>query len=216
MFYIFGSHLAQARSTDLLSWDSPFDVEYQNMDNNIIYGNTRENLAETFQWAGYDDADSAGGFALWAPDVIWNPNYVWADGSVGAYMIYYSASSTWRRSAIGFAVAPTIEGPYAYGGTIIYSGFTYLDATDGSDRNTNWAATNIPGLIESGVINEFSENWAMNSFTYNNDYAPNAIDPTLFYDSDENLWMVYGSWSGGIFLLEIDEATGVPLIPRRG
>lgn len=63
-YYIFGSHIAQAKSTDLLSWDVPFNVEYENMDNNILYGNTKENLAETFEWAGYDDGDSSGGFNI--------------------------------------------------------------------------------------------------------------------------------------------------------
>ena len=53
-------------------------------------------------------------------------------------MLYYSASSTWRRSAIGLAVAKTIEGPYSYADTVIYSGFTEKDSTDGSERNTNY------------------------------------------------------------------------------
>ena len=30
---------------------------------------------------------------------------------------------------------------------------------------------------------------------------PNAIDPCVFFDAQERLWMVYGSYSGGIFLL---------------
>ncbi|MBQ9010113.1 MAG: glycoside hydrolase family 43 protein [Clostridia bacterium] len=39
---------------------------------------------------------------------------------------------------------------------------------------------------------------------------PNAIDPCVFYDaSGERLYMVYGSYSGGIFLLELDPATGL-------
>ena len=28
------------------------------------------------------------------------------------------------------------------------------------------------------------------------------------------MWMVYGSWSGGIFLLEIDEKTGLVIHPK--
>lgn len=40
---------------------------------------------------------------------------------------------------------------------------------------------------------------------------PNAIDPCVFFDADERLWMVYGSYSGGIFLLELDPATGLIL-----
>ena len=38
---------------------------------------------------------------------------------------------------------------------------------------------------------------------------PNAIDPCVFFDAEERLWMVYGSYSGGIFLLELDPATGL-------
>ena len=38
---------------------------------------------------------------------------------------------------------------------------------------------------------------------------PNAIDPCVFFDAGERLWMVYGSYSGGIFLLELNPATGL-------
>ena len=41
---------------------------------------------------------------------------------------------------------------------------------------------------------------------------PNAIDPCVFFDaSGERLYMVYGSYSGGIFLLELDPETGLIL-----
>ena len=41
---------------------------------------------------------------------------------------------------------------------------------------------------------------------------PNAIDPCVFFDaSGERLYMVYGSYSGGIFLLELDPRTGLIL-----
>lgn len=39
---------------------------------------------------------------------------------------------------------------------------------------------------------------------------PNVIDPDVFY-ADGTLWMVYGSYSGGLFILEMDEETGMPL-----
>jgi arabinan endo-1,5-alpha-L-arabinosidase len=38
---------------------------------------------------------------------------------------------------------------------------------------------------------------------------PNNIDPCVFYDEEGKLWMAYGSWSGGIFMLELDEETGL-------
>ena len=41
---------------------------------------------------------------------------------------------------------------------------------------------------------------------------PNAIDPCVFFDaSGKRLYMVYGSYSGGIFLLELDPKTGLIL-----
>lgn len=39
---------------------------------------------------------------------------------------------------------------------------------------------------------------------------PNVIDPHVFYDETGKLWMVYGSYSGGIYILEMDETTGLP------
>lgn len=215
-FYIFGSHLAQAKTTDFQTWNVPFTTEYENPSNNLMLRNLKENLKESFNWAGYDDGNSKGGYAIWAPDVIWNEKYEWSNGEKGAYMYYYSTSSTWRRSCIGYAVSKTIEGPYAYGNTIVYSGFTEKDSTDGSTRNTNYQNTNVSQLIKNGKVSGFSQNWRKdNGLTYNTDYAPNAIDPALFHDQSGKLWMTYGSWSGGIFLLEIDQKTGNPIYPGK-
>ena len=57
-------------------------------------------------------------------------------------------------------------------------------------------------------------NYVFPGLGYQNSLWPNCIDPTVFYDTDGRMWMVYGSWSGGIFLLEIDEATGYPIHPQ--
>ena len=38
--------------------------------------------------------------------------------------------------------------------------------------------------------------------------GPNAIDPAMIYDETGRLFMSYGSFSGGIFLVELDESTG--------
>lgn len=39
--------------------------------------------------------------------------------------------------------------------------------------------------------------------------APNAIDPSVYYDAEGNMWMVYGSFNGGIWTLELDPETGL-------
>ena len=109
-YYVFGSHLATAKSEDLVNW-TQITADYKNTKDNPIYGNLAENLAESFAWAGHNDGDCMGGFAVWAPDVHWFDAYEWEDGSTGAYLLYYSASSTWRRSCIGFAASKTMEGP---------------------------------------------------------------------------------------------------------
>lgn len=213
-FYIFGTHVAQAKTQDFLNWEVPHMNEYENMEDNIIFGNTNENLEEPFEWAGYDDADSAGGYNLWAPDVIWNPDFEWANGDTGAYLMYYSLSSTWRRSVIVLMASQDIEGPYAYVDAVVYSGFTSEDATDGSDRNIHYEGTHLPDLIDDGVISGFNDEWVRDDGTeYNTDYAPNAIDPAPFYDEEGTFWLVYGSWSGGIHLLELEPETGLPIYP---
>lgn len=213
-FYAFGTHVAQAKTKDFSTWEVPHMTEYENMEDNILFGNTNENLEETFEWAGYDDADSKNGYNLWAPDVIWNDQFEWSSGSKGAYLMYYSASSTWRRSAIVLMASPSIEGPYTYVDTIVYSGFTSEDATDGSDRNIQYEGTHLPELISEGKISEFNEKWVrLGGREYNTDYAPNALDPAPFYDENGKFWLVYGSWSGGIHLLELEDETGKPIYP---
>ncbi|WP_226037515.1 LamG-like jellyroll fold domain-containing protein [Aquibacillus saliphilus] len=212
MYYVFGTHIEAAKSKDLMDWES-FANGYTTP-NNVLYGDLSENLAESFEWAGEDDADSAGGFAVWAPDIFWNDEYVNEDGTKGAYMMYYSASSTYIRSAIGYAVSKDIEGPYQYVDTIVYSGFTEgEDYDDNSDVNKQWENTAIDELIDKGEISEANADWFNEDGSYNNTMYPNAIDANLFYDEDDKLWMTYGSWSGGLFMYELDEATGLPIYP---
>lgn len=211
-YYVFGSHIAAAKSTDLTHWTS-FANGY-NTPGNTLYGDLSKNLAGSFAWAGENDSDSKGGFSVWAPDVFWNKDYINDDGSKGAYIIYYSASSTYIRSAIGMAVAQDIEGPYQYADTIVYSGFTRDSAFDrDSQVDKKWTNTHIQQLVEQGTLSGPRAEWFNADGSYGNRLFPNAIDPTVFYDTDGRLWMTYGSWSGGIFLLELNKATGAPIYP---
>ena len=138
VFYIVGSHTASAKSDDLIAWQQ-LNFDYGTGQDLKFYGTLTENLAEPFAWAGYHDGDASGGYAVWAPDIIWNPYYQWDDGSTGAYMLYFCTSSTWRRSCIGYMVAHEVEGEYQYVDTLVYSGFTTSGETDGnSTRDTTW------------------------------------------------------------------------------
>ncbi len=176
-------------------------------------------LKGSFAWAGYNDQDSSGGTSVWAPDIIYNSSYVWADGSKGAYMMYYCTSSTYIRSCIGYAVSKSASGPFEYVDTIMYSGFKSSSSTVTTTSSLgtktvdiSYENTNIPELIDKGTLSGTRSGW-WSSGNYNNTLFPNAIDPTVSYDASGNMWMVYGSWSGGIYILQIDKATGTPKYP---
>lgn len=211
-YYAFGSHIEAAKSADLLQWTS-FTNGYQTPGNQL-FDDLSANLSESFLWAGENDADSKGGFAVWAPAVMWNEYYVNQDGTRGAYMMYYSVSSTYIRSAIGYAVSSNLEGPYTYVDTVLYSGFTQDTAYDpDSQVDKKWTNTNIKELMEEGELAEANSGWFNGDGSYNNALYPNAIDAALFFDADGKLWMTYGSWSGGIFIVELDPATGQVIYP---
>ncbi|OTN75400.1 hypothetical protein A5886_000470 [Enterococcus sp. 8G7_MSG3316] len=61
----------------------------------------------------------------------------------------------------------------------------------------------VESFLYSGSSPQFGEE-------YNAAVHPNAIDPHVFYDNDDKLWMVYGSYSGGIYIMEMDDETGLP------
>ncbi|GAA2971178.1 arabinan endo-1,5-alpha-L-arabinosidase [Microbacterium terrae] len=83
-------------------------------------------------------------------------------------------------------------------------GLATSDSVDGPYENQGI-------LLKSGMEGE-SENPGE---VYDARIHPNTVDPDAFYDADGNMWMVYGSYSGGIFILKLDPATGVPL-PGQG
>ena len=193
-YYIFGSHMSAATSTDLRNWTS---IANGYTPKNPTYGLIYEDDIEAFDYAG--DGDSViptddGGCHVWAPDVIYNEEQ-------GLYYMYGCTSSTWNASNLYYATSETPEGPYEWKGTLIYSGFT-----SGTIGDTD--------VLDYVSEEEALENYVTHGDEYNYEEYPNAIDPTVFYDEDGRMWMVYGSWSGGIFLLEIDESTGEVIHPE--
>lgn len=214
-FYVFGSHACAAKSDDLINWSN---VACGVNDSNrmlVPEGKTlREVLAEplawtdAFQvWKNYADADWQTG--IWAADVIYNK-------AMGKYC-YYACSSVWgtTNSVIWFGTSENIEGPYEYESAIVYSGFNNLayDACFVRKYPTHYSFTNIGKLIENGTFSFFdvvNADWFKENGNYKLAEYPNAIDPTLFYDENDNLWMVYGSYSAGVFVMPMVEETGLP------
>lgn len=66
-------------------------------------------------------------------------------------------------------------------------------------------------ILKSGMWDEISEDGTI----YDATKHPNVVDPDVFFDKNGKLWMVYGSYSGGIFIMEMDAKTGKPL-PGQG
>ncbi len=66
-------------------------------------------------------------------------------------------------------------------------------------------------LLKSGMWDLPSEDGTI----YDARVHPNTVDPDVFFDAQGKLWMVYGSYSGGIFILSLDPATGKPF-PNQG
>ena len=158
-YYVFGSHIDAAKTNDLQNW-TLFTNGYKTPDN-AEFGNLSENLKKAFELCGEDLEDCKGGYAIWAPDVIYNPDYINADGSKGAYMMYFCASSTYIRSVICFATSKNAEGPYTFGDTLIYSGFTENDSFATSQTknvNRKYTSTNVDELIADGQVT-FNTAW---------------------------------------------------------
>lgn len=173
-FYVFGSHLAAAKTTDLLHWS----LVANGVNNaNPLFSTYESTAVEGIVWTG-------GHVGSWASDVI-----QLADGKFYFYYNHCASPETGNcdssRSYLGLAVGDNIEGPYKHVGLILKSG------------------------------HRGSENPGIDGNNYNGNIHPNAIDPDAFFDKDGKLWLVYGSYSGGIFILQLDAKTGLAL-PNQG
>lgn len=204
-YYVFGSHVSAAKSMDLKNWESIVGTD---VSNNELLGNIKVNFSEAFEWAGNGDVTDIGALGIWAPDVYYSDTYENEDGSKGAYLMYFSLSTgqdepgvEHYRSLIGLAVSKNVEGPYVYQDTVVYSGFTNNEADKGHWSHTDFNEVYADTTPRSGY---FHSNGA-----YNFNLFPNAIDPTIVDGHDGKLYMTYGSWNGGIWILEIDPTTGL-------
>ncbi|MCR4903970.1 MAG: glycoside hydrolase family 43 protein, partial [Butyrivibrio sp.] len=131
---------------------------------------------------------------MWAPDVIYND-------TLGKWCMYLSLNGAKWNSAVILLTADDIEGPYVYQGPVVFSGFSTTDSSK-SFKNTDLE-------LVIGEQDELPEKYQKIADETWGTYWPHAIDPCVYYDEDGKLWLAYGSWSGGIYELELDEETGL-------
>lgn len=187
-YYIFGTHMSAAVSKDLRYWNcfaSGVNAE------NPLFVNLFDDEKKAFSFCGKFNGKE---YAVWAPDVSFNP-------VMGKYVMYFCTSGSYVKSSLCMAVSDDVKGPYTYVDSLLHSGF---------DEETV-EKTNLKEVLgENGDIKKYLKK----NGHYNNLSWPNCIDPNTFRDKEGRLWLVYGSWSGGIFLLELDERTGKPIHPK--
>ena len=204
-YYIFGSHRAAAKTKDLMSWTA-FQAPWRTAtSSNATNSAAFETPAVTKVKKGGQEVDfpafsarkwsarGGNGYSvdgnMWAPDVIWNK-------AMQKWCMYLSINGNSWYSSIILLTSDNIEGPYLYQGPVVISGF--YDGTSYTDTDLELA---LGSLDELPSRYKTGSKWG--------DRYPNNIDPCVFYDEEGRLWMSYGSWSGGIWMLELDEETGL-------
>lgn len=195
-YYIFGSHRAWAYSDDLQNWKT--------FTNNI---NTdfATLFAEGAAWAKMGDSVYNVYGNLWAPDVIWNP-------TMNKWCMYMSVNGCSWNSSIALLTADSLEGDWTYQGTVVYSGFTTAEFNHDFKKTDYCQVTGDTDLPERYIVYPYTcRDGATRTAqtTWRAGYGAHAIDPCVFYGDDGKLYMTYGSWSGGIYMLELDENTGL-------
>ena len=207
-YYIFGSHRDHAKSTDMMNWTKvtvPWATATSNNANpNIAFttpevtkikkgGEEYDFAFDAVKWSARGGAQGQAKYDVtgnqWAPDVIYNK-------AMQKWCMYLSVNGDSWYSSIIMLTADNIEGPYRYQAPVVISGFKNGTEYKDTDLEVVLGSLDVlPDRYKTG--NKWGERW------------PNNIDPCVFYDEEGKLWMSYGSWSGGIWMLELDEETGL-------
>ena len=107
---------------------------------------------------------------------VWAPDVLYANGTYYQYYAIPYQPSTGAEAVIGLATSATPNGPWTDMGYVV----------------TSW--TNTTSAVPS------PNPWGFATGT-----TWNAIDPSPFIDSSGNWWLVYGSWSDGIRVLQLQD-----------
>ena len=223
-YYIYGSHLGRGKTTSASNYQewSTFKAGEEATSNvNSLFANKQGTLvnfanayashlitevknskgekvkfgnfnAHGWQYKGYTVKDNQ-----WAPDIIYNK-------TMKKWCLYMSLNGDHWCSSIVCFTSDNIEGPWVYQGPVVFSGFqgtyehnVYAAADDW--KNTDFAIATGESSLPTRY--KVADKWGT--------YWPNCIDPCVFYDDNDNLWMSYGSWSGGIFMIRLDKSNGL-------
>lgn len=221
-YTIWGSHLGVAQSKDLVNW-TPMRADNSTFRRLSAQGSTTSSncghrdafsiqqvtkvknyKGETVDFPNFDAKAYCSRYAddkttwidgdMWAPDIIYNE-------SMKKWCMYMSCNGDNWSSIIILLTSSSPTGPFTYQGPVVMGGFngqTYDGVPAPKIGETDYTIATGETTLPSRYIKGD-----------NGTYWPNCIDPCVFYDEEGELWMSYGSWSGGIFILKLDKETGL-------
>lgn len=217
-FYVIGSHLGMGSSSNLSVWSgintganhstllggkpyyTAFDScpthEVQVKNGTTISTKTLPSFnAGDFCSIYASDRNSWISGDMWAPDVIWNPN-------MNKYCMYLSLNGDNWASVIVLLTSDYPDHGFTYEAPIVFGGFNGVPYNGKKVDIKNTDMSLVTG--STGHPTRFTQvggGWG--------NYYPNCIDPNVFFDQEGEMWLAYGSWSGGIWMLKLDKNTGL-------
>lgn len=218
-YYIYGSHLGRAKtnaSFNYQKWNifktgeenpgtsnSLFaDVNFKDAYTTHVIKKVKNSKGEEVAFGNFDahgwqyKGNTVKGMQ-WAPDVIYNK-------TMKKWCMYMSLNGDHWCSSIVCFTSDDLKGPWVYQGPVVFSGFQGTFAHNVYAAADDWKHTDLTiatGETALPARYKIGNSWGT--------YWPNCIDPCVFYDDDDNLWMSYGSWSGGIFIIRLDKTNGL-------
>lgn len=223
-YYIYGSHLGRAKtyaSGNYQIWNTFKTGEENTGTSNSLFADVNGNLinfkdaytthvikkvknskGEEVAFGNFDahgwqyEGNTVKGMQ-WAPDVIYNK-------IMKKWCMYMSLNGDHWCSSIVCFTSDDLEGPWTYQGPVVFSGFQGTYAHNSYAAADDWKHTDFAiATGETALPSRYKvgDKWGT--------YWPNCIDPCVFYDDSDNLWMSYGSWSGGIFMIKLDKTNGL-------
>lgn len=219
LYYIYGSHLGRAKTYatgNYQIWNtfktgeentgtsnSLFaDVNFKDAYTTHVIKKVKNSKGEEVAFGNFDahgwqyQGNTVKGMQ-WAPDVIYNK-------TMKKWCMYMSLNGDHWCSSIVCFTSDDLEGPWVYQGPVVFSGFQGTFAHNVYAAADDWKHTDLTiATGETALPTRYQAGDSWGSFW------PNCIDPCVFYDDDDNLWMSYGSWSGGIFMIRLDKTNGL-------
>lgn len=224
-YYIYGSHLGRAKtyaSGNYQIWNNTFktgeentgtsnslfadvngkSINFKDAYSTHVIKKVKNSKGEEVAFGNFD----ANGWQFkgntvkgmqWAPDVIYNK-------TMKKWCMYMSLNGDHWCSSIVCFTSDDLEGPWAYQGPVVFSGFQGTFSHNAYTADDDWKHTDLAvatGETSLPARYQTGDSWGS--------FWPNCIDPCVFYDDDDNLWMSYGSWSGGIFMIMLDKTNGL-------